>query len=88
MRLQQKGRQHVARGQIEIVTGAVEVRGHTRDEIGAVLLTALPEALTSLEGWDTVAFGSILVVCMIFVPNGLVPTLAARFSKEEDDGAA
>ena len=68
-----------------VIGGMASVYGSL---VGAVLLTALPEALTSLEGWDTVAFGSILVVCMIFVPNGLVPTLAARFSKEEDDGAA
>lgn len=56
--------------------------------VGAVLLTALPEALASLEGWDTVAFGATLIVSMIFVPKGLVPTIAARFGKEQDDGAA
>jgi branched-chain amino acid transport system permease protein len=47
--------------------------------IGAVLLTALPQALATFEGWETVAFGVILIVCMIFMPRGLVPTLAARF---------
>ena len=56
--------------------------------VGAALLTALPEALAALEGWDTVALGVILVVCMIFLPKGLVPTLAARFCRERDDGAA
>jgi len=52
--------------------------------IGAVLLTALPQALSTFEGWETVAFGSILMFCMIFLPKGLVPTLAARFGRGAD----
>lgn len=47
--------------------------------VGAVLLTALPQLLASFEGWETVAFGVILILCMLFMPKGLVPTLAARF---------
>ncbi|GAA3989111.1 branched-chain amino acid ABC transporter permease [Comamonas faecalis] len=50
--------------------------------IGAVLLTALPQALATFEGWETVIFGAILMVCMIFLPKGLVPTLAARWSRK------
>lgn len=49
--------------------------------IGAVLLTALPQALSTFEGWETVAFGTILMLSMIFMPRGLVPTLAARFGR-------
>ncbi|MBB1075676.1 branched-chain amino acid ABC transporter permease [Rhodoferax sp. 4810] len=68
---------------IELVTmvvigGMASVYGSV---VGAVLLTALPQALTSFEGWETVAFGSILMLCMIFLPKGLVPTLAARFGR-------
>ena len=68
---------------IELVTmvvigGMASVYGSL---VGAVLLTALPQALTSFEGWETVAFGAILMLCMIFMPKGLVPTLAARFGK-------
>lgn len=68
---------------IELVTmvvigGMASVYGSI---VGAVLLTALPQALASFEGWETVAFGSILMACMIFMPKGLVPTLAARFGK-------
>ena len=68
---------------IELVTmvvigGMASVYGSL---VGAVLLTALPQALTSLEGWETVAFGTILMGCMIFMPKGLVPTLAAKFGK-------
>ena len=69
---------------IELVTmvvigGMASVYGSL---VGAVLLTALPQALTSFEGWETVAFGSILMACMIFMPKGLVPTLAAKFGKQ------
>lgn len=53
--------------------------------VGAVLLTALPQALSTFEGWETVAFGSILMLCMIFMPRGLVPTLAARFGRNGKD---
>ena len=53
--------------------------------IGAVLLTALPQALSTFEGWETVAFGSILMLCMIFMPKGLVPTLAARFGRNDGE---
>jgi branched-chain amino acid transport system permease protein len=59
-----------------VVGGMASVFGSL---VGAVLLTALPQALATFEGWETVAFGVILIVCMIFMPRGLVPTLAARF---------
>ncbi len=59
-----------------VVGGMASVYGSV---IGAVLLTALPQALTTFEGWETVAFGSILMLSMIFLPKGLVPTLAAKF---------
>ncbi len=62
-----------------VVGGVASIYGSV---IGAVLLTALPQALASFEGWETVVYGVILVGCMIFVPRGLVPTLAARFRKE------
>ncbi len=70
---------------IELVTmvvigGMASVYGSL---VGAVLLTALPQALATFEGWETVAFGSILMICMIFMPKGLVPTLAAKFGKGE-----
>jgi branched-chain amino acid transport system permease protein len=68
---------------IELVTmvvigGMASVYGSV---VGAVLLTALPQALTSFEGWETVAFGGILMLSMIFMPKGLVPTLAAKFGR-------
>lgn len=70
---------------IELVTmvvigGMASVYGSL---VGAVLLTALPQALATFEGWETVIFGAILMLCMIFLPKGLVPTLAAKFGKGE-----
>lgn len=50
--------------------------------VGAALLTLLPQVLATLEGWETVAFGSILIFTMIFLPRGLVPTLAAHFGRK------
>lgn len=61
-----------------VVGGVASVYGSV---VGAVLLTALPQALANFEGWETVVFGCILVGCMIFVPKGIVPTLANRFGK-------
>lgn len=68
---------------IELVTmvvigGMASVYGSI---VGAVLLTALPQLLANFEGWETVVFGAILMLCMIFMPKGLVPTLAAKFGK-------
>lgn len=61
-----------------VVGGMASVFGSV---VGAVLLTALPQVLATLEGWETVAYGAVLVLCMIFLPKGLVPTLAARFER-------
>lgn len=49
--------------------------------VGAALLTLLPQLLSTFEGWETVVFGVILMATMIFMPKGLVPTLARLFSK-------
>ncbi|MBN9423308.1 MAG: branched-chain amino acid ABC transporter permease [Candidatus Accumulibacter sp. 66-26] len=70
---------------IELVTmvvigGMASVYGSV---LGAVLLTALPQALATFEGWETVAFGTILVFTMIFMPKGLVPTLAAKLGRKD-----
>jgi len=61
-----------------VVGGMASVLGSV---VGAVLLTALPQALATFEGWETVAFGLILVLFMIALPRGLVPALAARFAR-------
>ncbi len=63
-----------------VVGGMASVFGSV---LGAALLTALPQVLASLEGWETVVFGVILVLFMLFLPRGIVPSLAARLSPEK-----
>ncbi len=45
--------------------------------VGAAILTILPQALASFEDFRNIAFGAILIGVMVFLPRGLVPTLAA-----------
>lgn len=50
--------------------------------LGAVILTLLPQALTGLDQYQMMVFGVILMATMIFLPKGLVPTVARRFRGE------
>ena len=45
--------------------------------IGAALLTALPQFLTVFHDYEQVVFGLVLMLVMVFLPRGLVPSLAA-----------
>jgi branched-chain amino acid transport system permease protein len=58
-----------------VVGGMASVFGSI---IGAVLLTVLPQLLQAFEGWEVVVFGVILMATMIFLPKGLVPSIAQR----------
>ena len=49
--------------------------------VGAAVLTALPQALTLFREYEMPAFGAVMMLTMIFMPRGLVPTLAARFAR-------
>jgi len=49
--------------------------------VGAAVLTLLPQLLSALEGWETIVFGAVLMLCMIFMPRGVVPTLRARLNR-------
>lgn len=49
--------------------------------VGAAILTLLPQLLTEFDRFEAVVFGAILMLTMIFMPKGLVPTLAARFGR-------
>ena len=69
-----------------VVGGMASVFGSI---LGAALLTLLPQLLSAFEGWEVVVFGAILMLTMIFLPRGLVPSLARRRSKPEaGNGAA
>jgi len=63
-----------------VVGGMASVFGSV---IGAAILTMLPQLLSTFEGWETVVFGAILMATMIFLPKGIVPTLAARLRQGE-----
>lgn len=44
--------------------------------VGAALLTVLPQAVAEFQDYKHLAFGAILIATMIFLPKGLVPSLA------------
>ena len=49
--------------------------------VGAAVLTTLPQLLTVFKEYEMVVFGAVMMGTMIFMPGGLVPTLAARFGR-------
>jgi branched-chain amino acid transport system permease protein len=61
-----------------VVGGMASVFGSI---LGAALLTMLPQLLSTFEGWETVIFGVILMLTMIFLPRGLVPTLKLKLPR-------
>lgn len=49
--------------------------------LGAALLTLLPQLLGGLNGYESILFGLILMLTMMFLPRGLVPTIALWLRK-------
>ncbi|MDK9722137.1 MAG: branched-chain amino acid ABC transporter permease [Rhodospirillales bacterium] len=49
--------------------------------VGAAFLTMLPQVLTVFEDYEPVILGGIMMGTMIFMPKGLVPTIAALFNR-------
>ena len=49
--------------------------------VGAAILTVLPQLLVALEDFEHMVFGLILMLTMIFLPKGIVPTLQAKLKK-------
>lgn len=49
--------------------------------LGAAILTMLPQLLSGFEGYEMIVFGLILMLTVIFLPRGLLPTIAARLRK-------
>lgn len=45
--------------------------------VGAAILVALPQVLTVFQDYENVVFGAILILTMIFLPKGVVPSLSA-----------
>jgi branched-chain amino acid transport system permease protein len=51
--------------------------------VGAAVLTALPQVLTVFKEYEMVVFGAVMMLTMIFMPRGLVPTLAALAARRK-----
>lgn len=50
--------------------------------VGAAVLTVLPQALTVVKEYEMVVLGAVMMLTMIFLPRGAVPTIAARFARK------
>ena len=50
--------------------------------LGAALLTALPQLLGGLHGYEMVFFGLVLMLTMMFLPKGLVPSIALKLRRK------
>ncbi|MDX1374104.1 MAG: branched-chain amino acid ABC transporter permease [Burkholderiales bacterium] len=49
--------------------------------VGAAVLTTLPQLLTLFKEYEMVVLGGVMMLTMIFMPRGLVPTLARLGAK-------
>ncbi|HWV51103.1 branched-chain amino acid ABC transporter permease [Pseudorhodoplanes sp.] len=49
--------------------------------VGAALLTILPQMLTVFHDYEHIALGAIMIVCMIFLRAGIVPSIATFFRR-------
>ncbi|MCI3208681.1 MULTISPECIES: branched-chain amino acid ABC transporter permease [Pandoraea] len=49
--------------------------------LGAALIVLLPQLFGGLQEYELILFGLVLMVTMIFLPRGIVPTLANRFMR-------
>ncbi|WP_176083696.1 branched-chain amino acid ABC transporter permease [Martelella sp. HB161492] len=58
-----------------VLGGVGSVLGAT---LGAVILTLLPQVLTVFAEYEQLVLGAIMITVMIFMPQGLLPSLARR----------
>ena len=49
--------------------------------VGAAVLVALPQLLTVFQEYEHLLLGVIIIVSMIFMRDGIVPTLSRRFTR-------
>lgn len=50
--------------------------------VGVLVLTPLPELLRSTEGLQHIIYGAVLVLCLMFVPNGLASLVQSWRSRQ------
>ncbi|MBI3453412.1 MAG: branched-chain amino acid ABC transporter permease [Rhodospirillales bacterium] len=55
--------------------------------VGAAILTVLPQLLAGFHDYKHLAFGAIMIGVMIFMPKGLVPSLAMLLRRRPRAGA-
>ncbi len=55
---------------------------------GAVILTTLPQLLTAFEDYETLVFGVIIILVMIFMPKGIVSLFDKVVKKKEQNSAS
>ncbi len=55
---------------------------------GAVVLTVLPQLLTAFEEYETLVFGSIIILVMIFMPKGIASLWDKIVEKKESNLAS
>ncbi len=51
--------------------------------VGAAILVVLPQLLTVFHQFEHAIFGLILIVIMVFLPKGIVPSLLAIFRRKD-----
>lgn len=51
--------------------------------LGAGVLVLLPQVLTVFHEYEHLMLGLVMIVCIMVMPSGVVPSIAARFSRRE-----
>jgi len=49
--------------------------------VGAATLTVLPQLLTVFQDYEHIVLGLVMIVVMVFLPGGIVPSLVAAFCR-------
>ena len=49
--------------------------------LGLALLVLLPQLLTVFHEYEHIMLGVVMMLVMIFLPAGIIPSLAARFGR-------
>jgi branched-chain amino acid transport system permease protein len=50
--------------------------------VGAAVLVLLPQLLTVFHDYEHIVLGLVMIVTMIFLPTGIVPSLRAKFRRQ------
>ena len=53
---------------------------------GALLLTVLPELLHGVKEYNTLVYGIVLMIVLVFFPQGLFPAIAGFLGKKKGEG--